>query len=77
MSVRVKCAKGEDTLVSVLEAFENIGLQVLQARVSCTNGIFYMEATTFTDANAISDRNRTQLDVRNVTRAISNALENK
>ncbi|XP_062095206.1 uncharacterized protein LOC133801080 [Humulus lupulus] len=76
MNVRVRCEKGEDTLVSVLEAFENIGLQVLQARVSCTNGLFYMEATTIS-TNVVSDQNRAHLDARNVTRVISNAIEKK
>lgn len=71
MNVRVRCEKGEDTLVSVLETFEEMGLQVLQARVSCTNGSFSMEATTvFSD-----DQNQAQLDVREVTQAITNAIE--
>ncbi|PON95855.1 Nucleic acid-binding, OB-fold containing protein [Trema orientale] len=74
MNVRVRCEKGEDTLVSVLETFEEMALQVLQARVSCTNDSFSLEATT---AFVSEDPNQAQLDVRDVTRAITNAIEKK
>ena len=73
MNVRVRCEKGEHTLVSVLEAFEEMGLQVLQAKVSCTNNSFSMEAT----AVVSDDQNQAQLYVRDITQAITNAIEKK
>ena len=33
--MRVRCKKGQNLLVSILETFEEMGLNVLQARVSC------------------------------------------
>lgn len=41
--VMVTCKKGEEILVSILEAFEKLNVNVLQARVSC-NHFFGMEA---------------------------------
>ncbi|GFZ07129.1 uncharacterized protein LOC130755179 [Actinidia eriantha] len=34
--VRVRCKKGQNLLVSILDTFEEMGLNVLQAKVSCT-----------------------------------------
>lgn len=65
--IRVTCEKEGDTLVSVLEAFEEMGLEVVKARVSCTN-LFTMEAT------AVAAQNQ-DLDVRDVTQAILKATE--
>lgn len=70
--VRVRCEKGEDTLVSVLEAFEEIGLLVLQATVSCKDNSFSMEATTV--AAAAQSHGQT-LNVKDVTQAITKAIE--
>ncbi|KAG6423628.1 hypothetical protein SASPL_114029 [Salvia splendens] len=41
--VMVTCKKGEEILVSILEAFEKLNVNVVQARVSC-NHFFGMEA---------------------------------
>ncbi|KAG9448203.1 hypothetical protein H6P81_014331 [Aristolochia fimbriata] len=41
--VRVSCAKGQEALVKILGAFEEVGLNVLQATVSCNDSLF-MEA---------------------------------
>ncbi|KAB2601335.1 hypothetical protein D8674_002340 [Pyrus ussuriensis x Pyrus communis] len=68
--VRVKCEKAKDTLVSVLEAFEEMGLNVVQGRVSCNN-YFSMEAIA-----AVADgESKDQMDVRVVTQAILRATE--
>ncbi|KAK9150607.1 hypothetical protein Syun_008916 [Stephania yunnanensis] len=67
--VRVTSEKGRDMLVSVLEVFEEMGLNVVQARVSCTHS-FCMEAIIETDQVVT-------LEVREVTQAISKALEKK
>ncbi|KAH0985085.1 hypothetical protein GBA52_012262 [Prunus armeniaca] len=67
--VRVKCENAGDTLVSVLEAFEEMGLTVLQARISSSN-YFSMEAIAVTE-----NQNQDQLDVRDITQAITRATE--
>ncbi|KAL6282502.1 hypothetical protein ACE6H2_013431 [Prunus campanulata] len=67
--VRVKCENAGDTLVSVLEAFEEMGLTVLQARIS-SNNYFSMEAIAVAE-----NQNQDQLDVRDVTQAITRATE--
>ncbi|CAB4276278.1 unnamed protein product [Prunus armeniaca] len=67
--VRVKCENAGDTLVSVLEAFEEMGLTVLQARIS-SNNYFSMEAIAVTE-----NQNQDQLDVRDITQAITRATE--
>ncbi|KAJ9690736.1 hypothetical protein PVL29_013076 [Vitis rotundifolia] len=64
--VRVSCKKGQDLLVSILEAFEDMGLNVLQARVSCNHG-FGMEAVVEAEDQA--------LDGRAVTEAVLKAIE--
>lgn len=64
--IRITCEKGGDTLVSVLQVFEEMGLDIVQARVSCNCNLFTMEAT------AIAAQNQ-DLDVRDVTQAILNA----
>ncbi|PQQ21822.1 uncharacterized protein Pyn_19860 [Prunus yedoensis var. nudiflora] len=67
--VRVKCENAGDTLVSVLEAFEEMGLTVLQARIS-SNNYFSMEAIAVAE-----NQNQDQLDVRDITQAITRATE--
>ncbi|KAK9153077.1 hypothetical protein Sjap_000557 [Stephania japonica] len=67
--VRVTSEKGKDILVSVLEVFEEMGLNVVHARVSCTHS-FCMEAIIETDQVET-------LEVKEVTQAISKALEKK
>ncbi|KAL5576966.1 hypothetical protein UlMin_018665 [Ulmus minor] len=64
--IKVRCEKQGDRLVSVLQAFEEMGLQVLQARVSCDK-CFAMEATAVSQNEA--------LDVRDVTQAITKAIQ--
>ncbi|EFH67059.1 predicted protein [Arabidopsis lyrata subsp. lyrata] len=41
--VKIKSPKGENNIVNILEAFEEMGLSVAQARVSCLDS-FAMEA---------------------------------
>ncbi|XXG61552.1 hypothetical protein AAC387_Pa05g0135 [Persea americana] len=68
--VRVSSKKGRDLLVTVLEAFEEMGLNVLQARVSC-NHSFWMEAI------AEAENERLDMDVQAVKQAVLKALENQ
>ncbi|KAK7359192.1 hypothetical protein VNO77_01142 [Canavalia gladiata] len=63
--VRVTCEKGGDKLVAILEAFDEMCLNVQQARVSCENE-FSLEAIAITE-----DQN---LDARHVTEALLKAL---
>ncbi|KAK7247194.1 hypothetical protein RIF29_42071 [Crotalaria pallida] len=63
--VRVKCEKGGDKLVAILEAFEEMCVNVEQAKVSCENG-FSMEAIAVAEDQT--------LDVRDVTEALLKAI---
>ncbi|KAK3010462.1 hypothetical protein RJ639_011070 [Escallonia herrerae] len=65
--VRVACKKGQDLLVSILEAFEGMGLDVLHAKVSC-NYFFGMVAIV----EAHQDQ---AIDVRDVTQAVVKAIQ--
>ncbi|XP_075667445.1 uncharacterized protein LOC142637037 isoform X2 [Castanea sativa] len=66
--VKVNCEKGEDRLVRILEALDEMGLNVQQARVSC-NKRFEMEAIVVEQDQA--------LDVKEVTEALLGALKRK
>ncbi|THG11263.1 hypothetical protein TEA_014956 [Camellia sinensis var. sinensis] len=63
--VRVTCKKGQDVLVSILEAFEEMGLNVLQARVSCNY---------FLNIEAIVKAQDQVIDVREITQAVHKAI---
>ncbi|XP_010274413.1 PREDICTED: uncharacterized protein LOC104609736 [Nelumbo nucifera] len=63
--VEVRCEKGPDLLVSILEAFEDTSLNVLQARVS-SNHCFCMESMVEAQDQA--------LDARDVTQAVLRAI---
>ncbi|KAJ0082621.1 hypothetical protein Patl1_10469 [Pistacia atlantica] len=65
--VRVICKKGENSLVSVLEVLDEVGLNVLQASVSCKY-FFAMEAIAVA-------QNQQAVDVREVTQLILKAIE--
>ncbi|RDX63484.1 hypothetical protein CR513_58083, partial [Mucuna pruriens] len=65
--VRVTCEEGSDKLVAILEAFDEMCLNVQQARVSCQNG-FSLEAIAVAE-----DQNQT-LDVREITEALLKAI---
>lgn len=67
--IRVTCEKAEDTLVSILHAFDEMGLNILQAKVSC-NSYFAMEAIA-----ALVAQNQHKLDVTDVTQAIIKATQ--
>ncbi|XVF27461.1 hypothetical protein REPUB_Repub14bG0108400 [Reevesia pubescens] len=67
--VKVTCNKGGDKLVSILEAFDELGLNVLQARVSCSH-FFTMEAIA-----AAQDQQTT--DIKDVTQAVLKAINEK
>ncbi|CAI8618686.1 unnamed protein product [Vicia faba] len=64
--VRVTCEKGGGKLVAILEAFEEISMNVEEAKVSCENE-FSMEAIIVTEDQT--------LDVTDVTEVILKAIE--
>ncbi|KAJ7968750.1 Transcription factor bHLH35-like protein [Quillaja saponaria] len=66
--VKVNCEKGADKLVTILEAFEEMGLNVQQARVSCNNA-FALEAIAVAEDKS--------LDVRNVTEKLLMVIDQK
>lgn len=64
--VRITCEeKGSDKLVAILEAFEEMSMNVEQARVSCENG-FSLEAIAVAEDKTI--------EVRDVTEALLKAI---
>ncbi|GMI72889.1 hypothetical protein like AT1G29270 [Hibiscus trionum] len=65
--VKVRCNKGGDELVSIVEAFEELGLNVVQARVCC-NHFFAMEAI-------VVDRDQESRDIQDITQAVLKAIE--
>ncbi|GAV57607.1 hypothetical protein CFOL_v3_01144 [Cephalotus follicularis] len=65
--VKVRCTKEGDMLVSILEAFEDMGLDVLQANVSC-NSFFAMEAI-------VAANDKKCRDVRDISQSIIEAIE--
>ena len=66
--VRVICEKGGDKLVSILEVFEEMGLVILNARVS-SNLYFAMEAIV------VADQEQHALHVKSITQAVTKAIE--
>ncbi|KAE8728757.1 hypothetical protein F3Y22_tig00004072pilonHSYRG00095 [Hibiscus syriacus] len=66
-TVRVRCNKGGDTLVSIVEAFEELGLNVVQAR-ACCNHFFAMEAI-------VVDQDQETTDIKDITQAVLKAIE--
>ncbi|XVE88234.1 hypothetical protein DITRI_Ditri19aG0053300 [Diplodiscus trichospermus] len=69
-AVKVTCNKGGDKLVSILEAFEELGLNVLQARVSCSH-FFAMEAI------AVAQDQQQTIDIKDITQAVLKAIDEK
>ncbi|TYH67238.1 hypothetical protein ES332_D06G175200v1 [Gossypium tomentosum] len=65
--VKVRCNRGGDKLVSIVEAFEELGLNVVRARVSC-NHFFAMEAIV-----VAQDQQTTK--TKDVTQAILKAID--
>ncbi|XWS74419.1 hypothetical protein CRYUN_Cryun02cG0214400 [Craigia yunnanensis] len=63
-----RCCRG--LLVFILETFEELGLDVLQARVSCSE-CFHLEAVGVKD-----DQGLEFLDAQDVERAVSQAIKN-
>ncbi|XAR66593.1 hypothetical protein NMG60_11012875 [Bertholletia excelsa] len=53
--MKVSCKGGNDVLVSILEAFEEMGLNVLQARVSC-NSLLTIEAIVEAQDQGMDER---------------------
>ncbi|CDO96850.1 unnamed protein product [Coffea canephora] len=64
--VRVTCKKGKDLLVSIIEAFENLNLNIFQAKAACKH-FFFMEAV-------VEDEDQV-LDVKDVTEAVMTAIQ--
>ncbi|PHU19036.1 hypothetical protein BC332_10187 [Capsicum chinense] len=67
--VKVTCKKGKDVLVSILEAFEDMELSVIQARVT-SKYFFGMEAI-------VEVENEVNLDVKVLTKALQMAIHKK
>ncbi|KAM3393958.1 hypothetical protein P3S68_002959 [Capsicum galapagoense] len=67
--VKVTCKKGKDVLVSILEAFEDMKLSVIQARVT-SKYFFGMEAI-------VEVENEVNLDVKVLTKALQMAIHKK
>ncbi|KAK4340614.1 hypothetical protein RND71_039115 [Anisodus tanguticus] len=65
--VKVTCKMGKDVLVSILEAFEEMKLSVVQARVA-SKYLFGMEAIVEAEAEA-------NFDVKALTRALQMAIQ--
>lgn len=55
-AAKVTCGEGGDKLVAILEAFEEKGINVEQARVSCNEG-FSMEAIVVAEDHGVDTRN--------------------
>ncbi|KAH1048453.1 hypothetical protein J1N35_039237 [Gossypium stocksii] len=68
--VKVACNKGGDKLVSILEVFEELGLYVVQARVSCRH-FFSMEAII-----GVGQDQKTS-DMKDITDAVLKAIDEK
>lgn len=66
--VRISCERTGSRLVSTLEAFEKMGLSIVQARVSCDR-YFAMEAIAVATAQA------QPLKTKDVAQSILEALE--
>lgn len=64
--VRVTCKKGKDLLVSIIEAFEKLNLNVFQAKATCKH-FFFMEAV-------VEDEHQV-LEVKEVTEAVVMAIQ--
>ncbi|XP_022925942.1 uncharacterized protein LOC111433204 [Cucurbita moschata] len=69
LRVKVRCEKGGDRLVTVLEAFDKMGLNVLQAKVSCSE-CFSMEAIAVAE-------DEQSLNISDITEAINAAIDGK
>lgn len=66
--VRVNCEKGAGRLVTILEAFDEMGLHVQQARVSCSSR-FAMEVVAVAEDQA--------MEVKQVAKALLQTIEKK
>ncbi|XP_057953314.1 uncharacterized protein LOC131147770 isoform X2 [Malania oleifera] len=62
-------------LVFILEAFEELGLEVFQARVSCSSG-FHLQALGGKDNNNIQGKCTEEVDAQMVKQAVSQAIQN-
>lgn len=67
IKVKVRCEKGENRLVSVLEALERMRLNVVEARVSCSE-CFSMEAIAVAEDDQL-------VNVKDITEAINVAID--
>ncbi|MFQ6643629.1 hypothetical protein Gotur_018421 [Gossypium turneri] len=65
--VKVRCNRGGDKLVSIVEAFEELGLNVVRARVCC-NHFFAMEAI-------VVPQDQQATKTKDVTQAILKAID--
>ncbi|CAN1283556.1 hypothetical protein LINPERPRIM_LOCUS18383 [Linum perenne] len=69
--VKVRCEKGKDKLVSVLEVFEEMKLSVLHGKVSCSP-YFSMEAIVV--ETVVQEEEEVKADVESVTQALVRAI---
>ncbi|XP_023003437.1 uncharacterized protein LOC111497051 [Cucurbita maxima] len=67
IKVKVRCEKGQNRLVSVLEALERMRVNVVEARVSCS-GCFSMEAIAVAEDDQL-------VNVKDITEAINVAID--
>ncbi|CAI9783767.1 unnamed protein product [Fraxinus pennsylvanica] len=73
--VRVTCKNGQDLLVSIIEAFEEMNLNVLEARVT-TKHFFGMEAIAEAKGQDIDSRILTQTILNVIQRSTGNGANN-
>ncbi|CAI9782085.1 unnamed protein product [Fraxinus pennsylvanica] len=73
--VRVTCKKGEDLLVSIIEAFEEMNLNVLEAKVTSKH-FFGMEAIAEAKGHDIDSRILTQTILNVIQRPTGNGAIN-
>ncbi|CAN1847416.1 hypothetical protein LINPERHAP1_LOCUS38538 [Linum perenne] len=73
--VKVRCEKGKDKLVSVLEVFEEMKLSVLHGKVSCSP-YFSMEAIVVETVvqEEEEEEEEVKADVESVTQALVRAI---
>ncbi|KAE8715029.1 Detected protein of unknown function [Hibiscus syriacus] len=65
--VKVRCKIGGDKLVSIMDALEEVGVNVVQVRV-CSNHFFGMEAT-------VVDHHQQTTDIKDITQAVQKVIQ--
>ncbi|KAL3851407.1 hypothetical protein ACJIZ3_013289 [Penstemon smallii] len=68
--IRVRCKEREELMASILEAFEEMNVNVVQASVTCSNHFFGLEAMVEVEAN-----NNINIDAQILTQAILGVIQ--